>query len=144
METMTIVYIAAAFLVGVIITAILKKGKSKGADEEELAQIKEEKSKLENKLSETEREKVSLSKKLEDSISPESVDEIKKKYEKLLDEAKKQCAEIDRQLKNAMDGKIDDDIKEKLAETEKLKKNITELEEEIEDNEDDHIRNAKL
>ena len=135
MDIMTIVYIAAAFIIGVIVTTILKKGKS--SNEDELIQVKEEKSKLEKKLSETESEKDSLAKKLADNASAESVDDIKKKYEKLLDEAKSQCAELDKKLKNALDGKIDDDIKEKLAEADKLKKKIKDLEEEIEDNEDD-------
>ena len=134
---MTIVYIAAAFIIGVIVTAILKKCKSTGISEKELTQVRDEKSKLEKKLSEIESEKASLAKRLADSTSAESVDDIKKRYENLLNEVKSQCAELDKKLKNALDGKIDDDIKEKLAEADKLKKKIKDLEDEIEDNEDD-------
>ena len=142
MDIITIIYIAAAFIIGVLITAILKKGKSSGISKEYLALVEEEKSKIEKRLSDTEREKALIAKKLADAPSAESFDNIKKKYEKLLDEAKSQCAELDKRLKNALDGKIDEDIKEQLAEADKLKNKIKDLEEEIEDNEDD-ISNLK-
>ena len=90
-----------------------------------------ENERLKTKLAETE-------KKLTNSVDLENeLDKIESKYKALLKEANEQCAQLDEQLKNAIDGKIDNSFKEQLAQTEKLKKKIEDLEEEIEENEDD-------
>ena len=95
------------------------------------SQLSVENERLKTKLAETE-------KKLTNSVDLENeLDKIESKYKALLEEANEQCAELDEQLKNAIDGKIDNSFKEQLAQTEKLKKKIEDLEEEIEENEDD-------
>ena len=95
------------------------------------SQLSVENERLKTKLAETE-------KKLTNSVDLENeLDKIESKYKALLKEANEQCAELDEQLKNAIDGKIDNSFKEQLAQTEKLKKKIEDLEEEIEENEDD-------
>ena len=95
------------------------------------SQLSVENERLKTKLAETE-------KKLTNSVDLENeLDKIESKYKALLEEANEQCAQLDEQLKNAIDGKIDNSFKEQLAQTEKLKKKIEDLEEEIEENEDD-------
>lgn len=95
------------------------------------SQLSVENERLKTKLVETE-------KKLTNSVDLENeLDKIESKYKALLKEANEQCAQLDEQLKNAIDGKIDNSFKEQLAQTEKLKKKIKDLEEEIEENEDD-------
>ena len=96
-----------------------------------VSQLSVENERLKTKLAETE-------KKLTNSVDLENeLDKIESKYKALLKEANEQCAQLDKQLKNAIDGKIDNSFKEQLAQTEKLKKKIEDLEEEIEENEDD-------
>ncbi len=63
--------------------------------------------------------------------------EIESKYKKLLAEAKAESKKLDEQLKNAISGNCDDVVKAQLDEVAKLKKRITDLEDDIEDNEDD-------
>ena len=95
------------------------------------SQLSVENERLKTKLAETE-------KKLTNSVDLENeLDKIESKYKALLKEANEQCAQLDEQLKNAIDGKIDNSFKEQLAQTEKLKKKIKDLEEDIEENEDD-------
>lgn len=63
--------------------------------------------------------------------------EIESKYKELLSEAKAECKKLDEQLKKAISGDCDETVKAQLDDVVKLKKRITDLEDEIEDNEDD-------
>ena len=63
--------------------------------------------------------------------------DIESKYKELLSEAKAECKKLDEQLKYAISGNCDETVKAQLDEVVKLKKRITDLEDEIEDNEDD-------
>lgn len=68
--------------------------------------------------------------------------DLKAKYEKLISEANTKIAELDQQLKMATEGKIDGSAKSQLAEVDKLKKKIKDLEDDLEDAEDD-LNSAK-
>ena len=126
MNTMTIIYIVVAFVVGAILTSIFKKGSNSESSDNA-------------KMQELEAENGSLKKKL-DSVSNESRNkesQLKEKYESLLSEAQKQCDSLDKQLKSAIDGNIDESIKKQLEQVDKLKKQVKDLEEEVEEKEDD-------
>ena len=129
MDSTIIIYIIVDVIIAVFIW-LYCSGQS--SDSKTLAsQLSVENENLKNKLAETE-------KKLTNSVDFENeLDKIESKYKALLKEANEQCAQLDEQLKNAIDGKIDNSFKEQLAQTEKLKKKIKDLEEEIEENEDD-------
>ena len=129
MDSTIIIYIIVDVIIAVFIW-LYCSGQS--SDSKTLAsQLSVENENLKNKLAETE-------KKLTNSVDFENeLDKIESKYKALLKEANGQCAQLDEQLKNAIDGKIDNSFKEQLAQTEKLKKKIKDLEEEIEENEDD-------
>ena len=129
MDSTIIIYIIVDVIIAVFIW-LYCSGQS--SDSKTLAsQLSVENENLKNKLAETE-------KKLTNSVDFENeLDKIESKYKALLKEANEQCAQLDEQLKNAIDGKIDNSFKEQLAQTEKLKKKIKNLEEEIEENEDD-------
>ena len=169
MEVTTIVYIAIAFVLGIIITCIFKKRCN--SDKTQLAELNSENEGLKQKLAEAEEkaktaesnlsdkadevktqlaelnsENEGLKQKLaeaeEKAKTAESnlsgkADEVKTQYEKLLKEANSQVEQLDQQLKNALAGKFDESIEDKLAETEKLKKKIKDLEDELEEAEDD-------
>ena len=126
MDTMTIIYIVVAFVVGAILTSIFKKGSnSASSDNAKLQELEAENGSLKEKLS---------------SISNESKNketQLKEKYESLLSEAQKQCDSLDKQLKSAIDGNIDESIKKQLEQVDKLKKQVKDLEEEVEEQEDD-------
>lgn len=130
MEITTIIYIAIAFVVGVIVTCLFKKGGN--SDNAQLSELSSENEGLKLKLSEAEN-KV----KTAEAGSLNKANEIKVKYEALLKEANGQVEKLDQQLKSALAGKLDDSIKEQLADAEKLKKKIKDLEEELEETEDD-------
>lgn len=132
MEEKMILYIVGAFIVGVILTSILKKRTNvDSCDSDRLSALENENAELKTKLS-----KASVSAE-NASDSSKEIDEIKAKYDKLLAEANEQCAKLDLQLKNVAEGKLDDTVKNQLAEAEKLKKKIKDLEDVIEENEDD-------
>lgn len=126
MEITTIVFIVISFVVGIIIASLFRiktsKDKSVSQKDDEITQ------KYEALLAEAKEKVESQSKKEE---------ELRQKYENLLAEAKEQCSVLDSRLKDALDGKIDDSIKAQLAEADKLKKKIKDLEDELEENEDD-------
>lgn len=128
MDTISIIYIIVAFVVGVIITAIFKKSSnSTNVDSDTYS-----------KLNELEEENCSLKKQLSDSSKqPNKESELKAKYESLLAEAQKQCELLDSQLKTAINGSVDESIKQQLEQVDKLKKKVKDLEEEIEEQEDD-------
>ena len=110
MDTMTIIYIVVAFVVGAILTSIFKKGSSStSSDNAKMQELEAENGSLKEKLS---------------SISNESRNkesQLKEKYESLLSEAQKQCDSLDKQLKSAIDGNIDESIKKQLDQVDKLK-----------------------
>ena len=151
MEVITIIYIAIAFVVGVVVTFFFKKGSS--SDRSQLSKLNSENEELKLKLSEAEEKAKSLiynysSVKLKlseaeekaksaDAISSSETDKIKAKYEALLKDTNAQVNKLDQQLKSALEGNLDDSIKEQLADAEKLKKKIKDLEDELEDAEDD-------
>lgn len=130
MEVTTIIYIAIAFVIGVVVTCFFKKGSS--SDSTQLSDLNSENESLKLKLAEAEKKA-----KTAEANSSSKVDEIKVKYETLLKETNAQVCKLDLQLKNALDGKLDDTIKEQLADAEKLRKKIKDLEEELEETEDD-------
>ena len=130
MEVMTIIYIAIAFVIGVVVTCFFKKGSS--LDSTQLSELNSENEGLKLKLAEVEKKA-----KTAEANSSSKVDEIKTKYEALLKETNAQVSKLDQQLKNTLDGKLDDSIKEQLADAEKLKKKIKDLEDELEEAEDD-------
>lgn len=63
--------------------------------------------------------------------------EIESKYKKLLADAKAENQKLDEQLKTAVSGNCDEVVKAQLQNVEKLKRRISDLEDEIEENEDD-------
>ena len=134
MDSTIIIYIIVDIIIAVFIWLYCS---GQTSNSKTLAsQLSVENERLKTKLAETE-------KKLTNSVDLENeLDKIESKYKALLKEANEQCAQLDEQLKNAIDGKIDNSFKEQLAQTEKLKKKIEDLEEEIEENEDD-ISNLK-
>lgn len=134
MDSTIIIYIIVDIIIAVFIWLYCS---GQTSNSKTLAsQLSVENERLKTKLVETE-------KKLTNSVDLENkLDKIESKYKALLKEANEQCAQLDEQLKNAIDGKIDNSFKEQLAQTEKLKKKIEDLEEEIEENEDD-ISNLK-
>ena len=69
--------------------------------------------------------------------SLQKVQEIESKYKKLLADAKAETLKLDEQLKTAVSGNCDEAVKAQLQNVEKLKRRISDLEDEIEDNEDD-------
>lgn len=129
MDSTIIIYIIVDIIIAVFIWLYCS---GQTSNSKTLAsQLSVENERLKTKLAETE-------KKLTNSVDLENeLDKIESKYKALLKEANEQCAQLDKQLKNAIDGKIDNSFKEQLAQTEKLKKKIEDLEEEIEENEDD-------
>ena len=129
MDSTIIIYIIVDIIIAVFIWLYCS---GQTSNSKTLAsQLSVENERLKTKLAETE-------KKLTNSVDLENeLDKIESKYKALLKEANEQCAQLDEQLKNAIDGKIDNSFKEQLVQTEKLKKKIEDLEEEIEENEDD-------
>lgn len=119
---MTIVYIILAFVVGIVLaklfggtkrtpsTSVQEKGKSGDKSAEYLKQIESYKAEIES---------------------------LKKKQQSALDEANSKVENLNKQLQAALDGKVDESLKTQLAETDKLKKKIKNLEDDLEEMEDD-------
>jgi len=117
---------------GAIIAFFLKnKGKSQENDNR-ISELTSENSSLREKLSAAESKAKSSS-----LDTTKEIDDIKAKYVALLKEANEQSEKLDKQLKDALSGKLDDSLKDQLAEVEKLKKKIKDLEDDLEDKEDD-------
>jgi len=130
METITIIYIVIAFVLGAIISFLLKR---KGNDDDSrFSELKSENESLKTRLTAAENNAKTTS-----AESAKVGEEIKAKYETLLKQANERCEKLDQQLQNALEGKLDDSVKVQLAEAEKLKKKIKDLEDEIEEKEDD-------
>lgn len=129
MDTTTIIYIVVAAVVGIILGKMFFSKGSSDTDVQEVATPSEDKSdEYKKQISDVKTKLADAEKKAKD---------IKVKYEGLLNEANSKAKELDEQLKAAMEGHIDDSIKEKLADVEKLKKKIKQLEDENEEFEDD-------
>ena len=126
-------------LVGVIIALAIGffLGRQKGTVptvEDDTKNLEEENKQLKDKYS-------AVCSKLKDAEAGlenvQKAKDIESKYKELLSEAKAECKKLDEQLKNAISGNCDETVKAQLDEVVKLKKRITDLEDEIEDNEDD-------
>ena len=65
------------------------------------------------------------------------IEDLKNKYEGLLSESKVSISNLETQLSAALQGKFDEVSKERLAEIDKLKKKVKNLEDELSDLEDD-------
>ncbi|MBQ0074183.1 MAG: dynamin family protein [Prevotella sp.] len=129
MDTTTIIYIVVAAVVGIILGKMFFSKGSSDTDVQEVATSSEDKSdEYKKQISDVKAKLADAEKKAKD---------IKVKYEGLLNEANSKAKELDEQLKAALEGHIDDSIKEKLADVEKLKKKIKQLEDENEEFEDD-------
>lgn len=146
MDLTVIIYIVAAFIIGIVVTFIFKQKDNNSVDKSQLTTLSKENESLKMDLSNLSTEKESLKTKLSDAEkkleqieaeSSDKVEEVKKKFETLLNEAYSQSAKLDNQLKNALAGNIDDSITEQLAEVEKLKKTIKNLEDDLEEANED-------
>ncbi len=121
---MSIILIIVAFVVGAIISYLLfARGKQHTAEQtgEDMAVSKEADSTYREQL----------------HSMQEKYDKQRIKYEALIEEAQQQCAKLDERLRLSTEGKLDESIKKQLAEVEKLKKKIKDLEEDLDDAEDD-------
>lgn len=118
MDTMTLLYIMVAAILGVTITYFLLKKKVEVKD-----------------VSTTSSEDQDLVKKYEQQLQESNIkgNELKEK----LTEANAKIAMLDEQLNEAVNGNLDEVAKKRLAEVDKLKKEIKDLECEIEEYEDD-------
>lgn len=118
MDTMTLLYIVVAAILGVTITYFLLKKKVEVKD-----------------VSTTSSEDQDLVKKYEQQLQESNIkgNELKEK----LTEANAKIAMLDEQLNEAVNGNLDEVAKKRLAEVDKLKKEIKDLECEIEEYEDD-------
>ena len=122
MDTMTIIYIVVAAILGATITYIFLKKK---VEEKEVSASSSEDQELVQKYEQQ----------LQESFA--KGDELKEKYELLLAEANDKIAKLDEQLSEAVNGNLDEAVKKRLAELDKLKKEIKNLEDDIEEYEDD-------
>ena len=118
MDTMSLLYIVVAAILGVTITYFLLKKKVEVKD-----------------VSTTSSEDQDLVKKYEQQLQESNIkgNELKEK----LTEANAKIAMLDEQLNEAVNGNLDEVAKKRLAEVDKLKKEIMDLECEIEEYEDD-------
>ena len=123
MDTMMILYIVIAAVIGAAIAYLFAKKNVQG-EEKVLDSANKEKDLAED-----------YERKLQEST--DKANELKDKYERLLAEANDEIAKLDAQLAEAINGNIDEAVKKQLVDVDKLKKDIKNLEEEIEDYEDD-------
>lgn len=123
MDTMTILYIVVAAILGATITYFFSKKKVEGKD-----------------VSATSSEERELIQKYEQQLQEASAkgNELKEKYEHLLAEANDKIAKLDEQLSEAVNGNLDEAVKKRLAELDELKKDIKNLEDAIEEYKDDN------
>ena len=132
MEITTIIYIFIAFIVGGGLVFFFQKGNSHQSDESLTETLQSENDSLKAQLTTAES-------RLQDATHElsQKAEDIKSNYESLLKEAQEKCSKLDAQLKRALEGKVDDSMFQQLAEIDKLKKKIKDLEDELEENEDD-------
>lgn len=129
MDTMTLLYIVIAAVLGAAIAYYFAK-KNVQVAEKGLDNSDKEKKLVED-----------YEQKLQESFA--KGDELKEKYEHLLAEANDKIAKLDEQLSEAVNGNLDEAVKKRLAELDKLKKEIKNLEDDIEEYEDD-IKDLKI
>ena len=137
MDTISIILIIAAALIGAVVTYFVVKGKQPNMTElqKNSSKVEEAENQVLQLISQKEETEKMLS---EANEKTEKLAAQKQHAEKLLSEAKEKIDSLDSQLKAAMsDGKIDPAVMTKFADTEKLKKKIKELEGELEEAEDD-------
>lgn len=123
MDTMTILYIVIAAVIGAAISYFFAK-KNVQVAEKCLDNSDKEKELVED-----------YEQKLQECMN--KANEIKDKYERLLAEANDKIAKLDEQLSEAVNGNLYEAVKKRLAELDKLKKEIKNLEDDIEEYEDD-------
>lgn len=128
MDTISIICIVVAFMLGVVIMALIRGKGDKGKSQETSSMLQN----MQNDAN----EKIDAQKK-EISELQQKYKLDKAKYESLLEEANKQCQKLDEQMSSYLDGHLDDDVKAKLAEAEKLSKKIKDLEDDLDEAEDD-------
>lgn len=128
MDTISIICIVVAFVLGVVIMALIRGKGDKGKSQEASPMLQN----MQNDAN----EKIDAQKK-EISELQQKYKLDKAKYESLLEEANKQCQKLDEQMSSYLDGHLDDDVKAKLAEAEKLSKKIKDLEDDLDEAEDD-------
>lgn len=129
MDTTTIIYIVGALFVGFVLAKMFSSNGNSDAEVQDAPAPSDDKSEeYEKQISDVKAKLATAEKKAKD---------IKGKYEGLLKEANSKVKELDEQLQAAMEGHIDESIKQKLADVEKLKKKIKQLEDENEEFEDD-------
>ncbi len=120
MDSITIVFVVVAAFVGIAIGWGMF-GRKKGIDPSAIEESRNETETLRQQLKESE----------------EKAQGIKQQYEKLLAEAKDQTKALDEKLKAVIEKGADEAIRQQLAEVDKLKKKIKNLEDENEEFEDD-------
>jgi len=120
MDSITIVFVVVAAFVGIAIGWGVF-GRKKGIDPSAIEESRNETETLRQQLKESE----------------EKAQGIKQQYEKLLAEAKEQTKALDEKLKAVIEEGADEAIRQQLAEVDKLKKKIKNLEDENEEFEDD-------
>ena len=113
MDAMTILYIVVAIILGAAISYFLLKKNVQTKDASEDSAKQEE-----------------LIKKYELQLQENTKkgNELKEKYERLLAEANDKVTKLDEQLVEAVNGNLDEAVKKRLAELDKLKKEIKNLE----------------
>lgn len=132
MEITTIIYIFIAFILGGGLVFFFQKRNSHQSEESLTETLQSENDSLKAQLTTAES-------RLQDATHElsQKAEDIKSNYESLLKEAQEKCSKLDAQLKRAFEGKVDDSMFQQLAEIDKLKKKIKDLEDELEENEDD-------
>lgn len=132
MEITTIIYIFIAFILGGGLVFFFQKRNSHQSEESLTETLQSENDSLKAQLTTAES-------RLQDATHElsQKAEDIKSNYESLLKEAQEKCSKLDAQLKSALEGKVDDSMLQQLAEIDKLKKKIKDLEDELEENEDD-------
>lgn len=109
-----------------------KESVTESLEAEQLTSLTSENEDLKAKLAETESNLQTARQE-----SAKASEEQKVKYEALLKDANAKSEQLKSQLHNALEGHLDEAVKGQLAESDKLKKKIKDLEEELEEAEDD-------
>lgn len=131
-------------VIGVIVAAVVgfllgkkQRGEVTASTTEKLANASNEHLPITTDLESKYKDKYEslLSKAEKESL--QKAQDIEAKYKKMLAEAKTESKKLDEQLQKAISGNCDETVKGQLQEVEKLKRRISDLEDEIEDNEDD-------
>ena len=123
---MTIVYIAIAVIIGIVLGKIFFRRDNVSSEVDASNTLDNNN----DSVIDTNIQKIAqLTKQLNDSSS--QVKQIKEKYESLLNQSKEQIIQLNDKLNSAMNGSIDDVVKKQLKEVETLQKKNSELEQEL-------------